>query len=120
MCDDFNLDYLEPLDERRPLNALARKMMLNIYNGGFERKADACAALIKKYRCAAAVEFCHWGCRQSSGGAALLKEKLRAAGTPMLILDGDALDRRNNHEGQVKTRFEAFLELLEQNGGEAP
>ena len=36
------------------------------------------------------------------------------SGIPMLILDGDALDRRNNHDGQVKTRFEAFLELIGQ------
>lgn len=30
----------------------------------------------------------------------------------MLILDGDAMDRRNSHDGQIKTRLEAFLELL--------
>jgi benzoyl-CoA reductase/2-hydroxyglutaryl-CoA dehydratase subunit BcrC/BadD/HgdB len=44
----------------------------------------------------------------------LMKEKMSEAGIPMLILDGDALDRRNNHDGQVKTRFEAFLELIGQ------
>ena len=117
VCDDFNLDYMEPLDERRPLHALARKMILNVYNGAFRRKEDACAANIRKYRCDAAVEFCHWGCRQSAGGAVLLKERLRREGTPMLILDGDALDRRNNHDGQVGTRFEAFLEMLDKGGG---
>lgn len=31
----------------------------------------------------------------------------------MLILDGDAMDRRNSHDGQIKTRLEAFLELLD-------
>ena len=31
---------------------------------------------------------------------------------PMLSLDGDALDRRNSHDGQIKTRLEAFLEVL--------
>ena len=30
----------------------------------------------------------------------------------MLILDGDAMDRRNSHDGQIKTRLEAFLELV--------
>lgn len=119
VCDDFNLDYMEMLDESHPLHALARKMILNVYNGDFQRKADACADNIQKYRCDAAVEFCHWGCKQSAGGAVLLKEKLRKAGTPMLVLDGDALDRRNNHDGQVKTRFEAFLEMLEKGGDAA-
>ena len=30
----------------------------------------------------------------------------------MLILDGDGIDRRNSHDGQIKTRLEAFLEIL--------
>ena len=119
VCDDFNLDYMEQMDEAKPLQALARKMILNIYNGGFERKAEACAAHVKEYRCDAAVEFCHWGCKQSAGGAMLLKKKMREIGTPMLVLDGDALDRRNNHDGQIRTRFEAFLEVLDQEGGAA-
>ena len=89
-------------------------MILNIYNGDFSRKADFCVQLAKRYNCDAAIEFCHWGCKQSSGGVMLMKEKMSEAGIPMLILDGDALDRRNNHDGQVKTRFEAFLELIGQ------
>lgn len=31
----------------------------------------------------------------------------------MLILDGDGIDRRNSHDGQIRTRLEAFLEMLE-------
>ena len=119
VCDDFNLDYTEQMDETHPLEALARKMICNIYNGGFERKAEACAAFAKEYRCDAVVEFCHWGCKQSAGGAMLLKKKMREIGLPMLVLDGDALDRRNNHDGQIRTRFEAFLEVLDRGKGAA-
>ena len=32
----------------------------------------------------------------------------------MLILDGDGIDRRNSHDGQIKTRLEAFLEMLDE------
>ena len=35
---------------------------------------------------------------------------------PMLILDGDGIDKRNSHDGQIKTRLEAFLELIESEG----
>lgn len=35
----------------------------------------------------------------------------------MLILDGDGIDRRNSHDGQIKTRLEAFLEMLENENG---
>ena len=31
----------------------------------------------------------------------------------MLILDGDGIDKRNSHDGQIKTRLEAFLEMLD-------
>mgnify|MGYP000843893578 FL=1 len=117
VCDDFNLDYTEMLDTEYPLHALAKKMICNIYNGDFSRKADACAAYAQKYNCDGVVEFCHWGCKQSCGGALLIKDKMRKIGKPMLILDGDALDRRNNHDGQIRTRFEAFLEVLENGQG---
>lgn len=119
-CDDFNMDYLDELDAEHPLNALAKKMIGNIYNGPFSRKADACCDYMRRYNCDAAIELCHWGCKQSAGGAVLLKERLREMGKPMLILDGDALDRRNCPDGQIKTRFEAFLELLDKGEGAAP
>ena len=38
---------------------------------------------------------------------------MREENVPMLILDGDALDRRNSHDGQIKTRLQAFLELID-------
>ena len=112
VCDDFNMDYMETLDTSKPLNALARKMIGNIYNGDFTRKTAAVCDYVERYGCDGAVEFCHWGCRQSSGGVLMMKEKLRSAGKPMLVLDGDAIDRRNLPDGQIRTRFEAFLELL--------
>ena len=34
----------------------------------------------------------------------------------MLILDGDGIDKRNSHDGQIKTRLEAFLEMLDSGG----
>ena len=45
--------------------------------------------------------------------ALLQKEAMKEEGIPMLILDGDGIDKRNNHDGQIKTRLEAFLEMLE-------
>lgn len=58
------------------------------------------------------IHFCHWGCKQASGGSILLKEKMQKMNIPMLILDGDGIDKRNSHDGQIKTRLEAFLELI--------
>lgn len=111
-CDDFDLDYIEPLDAEHPLEALARKMICNIYNGDYSRKTDAVADYIREFRPDGVIQFCSWGCKQSAGGVGLMKEKMHDLGVPMLILDGDAIDRRNCPDGQIKTRLEAFLELL--------
>ncbi len=117
---DFNYDYTDPLDTSDPLRALAKKLLLNHYNGDYHRKAEWLAQLIKNSGADGAVHFNHWGCKQVAGGVQLLKAALRDEGVPLLILDGDALDRRNSHDGQVKTRLEAFLELLEQGGNKTP
>ncbi len=119
-ADDFNLDFTGQLDENHPLEALAEKLIDNVYNGPLSRKVDIVAREIEHYDCEGAIEFCHWGCRQSAGGAQLLRSKLRDRGIPMLVLDGDAVDRRNNQDGQIRTRLEAFFELLDgRKGGTA-
>ena len=32
----------------------------------------------------------------------------------MINLDGDGIDKRNSHDGQIKTRLEAFLEMIKE------
>lgn len=111
---DMNLDYTEMLDTEHPLEALARKMLDNIYNGPYSRKVEKVAQLVKEMESDAVIHFCHWGCKQSVGGVMLLREKMQEMGIPMLVLDGDGMDRRNSHDGQIRTRLEAFLEMLDQ------
>ena len=109
---DMNMDYMKKLDEKRPIEALARKMILNMYNGPYERKVKLISSMVERFESDALISFCQWGCKQSSGGVELLKSEMKKQGVPMLILDGDALDRRNSHDGQIKTRLEAFFEIL--------
>ncbi len=114
LTTELNLDYMETLDSSRPIEALAEKMLCNLYNGSFQRKADLAAHFAADLHADGVINFCHWGCKQSSGGVMLLKEKMQEIGMPFLSLDGDGMDRRNSHDGQIKTRLEAFLELLKQ------
>ena len=109
---DLNLDYMEELDVTHPLEALATKMLRNLYNGPYAKKADFVASLAKDMNADGVIHFCHWGCKQSSGGIFQLKQAMKNENIPLLILDGDGMDRRNSHDGQIKTRLEAFLELL--------
>ena len=95
------------------LLALAKKIIRNMYNGSYFHKAQMVGQLADTLKPDAVIQFCHWGCKQSSGGSVLLKEEMQKKGIPMLILDGDGIDKRNSHDGQIKTRLEAFLEMLD-------
>lgn len=113
IASDTAIDFMEELDVSRPFHALAKKIIHNLYNGSYSHKAQMVASLAKELQPDAVIQFCHWGCKQSSGGSLLLKEQLQELEIPMLILDGDGIDKRNSHDGQIKTRLEAFLEMLE-------
>ena len=109
---DFDFDYRERLDTSRPLESLARKMILNVYNGPFERRARMAGEAAGLLSPDGVIYFCHWGCKQSAGGVMEMKRVFNKMGLPMLILDGDGMDRRNSHDGQIRTRLEAFFETL--------
>ena len=67
---------MEEMDEAHPLQALSRKMIRNLYNGPFERKAQGCLDYVRRFQCDGAVQFCHWGCKQSAGSALLMKKRM--------------------------------------------
>ena len=113
IASDIILDSVEEMDTERPFHALARKIIHNAYNGSYSHRAELVCGLADTLHPDAVIQFCHWGCKQSSGGSILLKEKMQELDIPMLILDGDGIDKRNSHDGQIKTRLEAFLEMLD-------
>lgn len=113
IASDISIDSLEELDTSRPFHAIAAKIIHNLYNGSYSHKAEIVSNLADQLCPDAVIQFCHWGCKQSSGGSMILKERFREKGIPMLILDGDGIDKRNSHDGQIKTRLEAFLEMLD-------
>ena len=69
--------------------------------------------LAKDYKIDGAINPCHWGCRQGTGARGLISEGLKAVGVPVLNLETDCVDSRNFSEGQLRTRLEAFVEMLE-------
>ncbi|MDR0875808.1 MAG: 2-hydroxyacyl-CoA dehydratase family protein [Clostridiales Family XIII bacterium] len=114
VASDFDFDYGlgERLDESHPIEALARKMVENIYNGPYERKTAAALQAAESLGVDGVIHFCHWGCKQSAGGAAEMKRAFDDSGHPFLILDGDGVDQRNDADGQIRTRTEAFFEMV--------
>jgi benzoyl-CoA reductase/2-hydroxyglutaryl-CoA dehydratase subunit BcrC/BadD/HgdB len=106
--------WWEPLDEERPLRSLARKMLSQPMHGPIERRVELALRHIKRFQCTGAVHFSHWGCRQSTGALRVLRTQLRRAGIPLLVIDGDCVDPTNLQIGPLRTRLDAFIEMLAQ------
>jgi len=112
VCEEYTHPSWDIMDPGDPFNSLAVKLSGHFLVGPVERRASHLASLAEEYRVDGAIHFNHWGCRQSCGGALLVKEALQAKGVPTLFLDGDCVDEREYQEGQISTRLEAFLESL--------
>ena len=101
-----------PLDPDKPFESMARRLLANVNGGRSTRRIDNAIAWAKKLNADGVIVFCHWGCKQTSGGAGFAKSALERAGYPTLILDGDGCDTGNVNDGQMVTRMQAFLEQL--------
>ncbi len=112
VVEEFNRCYWDELDPSRPYESLARKLMGHFGVGPAERRVEKMVELARAFGVDGAIHFSHWGCRQSTGGAVLVKDALRREGIPTLLLECECIDGREYQEGQVSTRLEAFLESL--------
>jgi benzoyl-CoA reductase/2-hydroxyglutaryl-CoA dehydratase subunit BcrC/BadD/HgdB len=110
---DLNYDGMEALDEARPYESMARRLLTNMLNGPVENRAARLTEEARFLRADGVIYFCHWGCKLTLGGARLIQEGLEREGFPVLVLDGDGCDRKNINEGQMSTRLQAFTEMLE-------
>ncbi|MFQ6057583.1 MAG: 2-hydroxyacyl-CoA dehydratase subunit D [Anaerolineae bacterium] len=109
--EELSTIWWEELDERRPLRALAEKMLANFNIGPVENRIERMLQSVEKYRAEGVVHFNHWGCR-FTGGLRLIRDRLRREGIPFLAFDGDCIDETNMQWGQVRTRIEGFIEML--------
>lgn len=110
--EEANYLYWPPLDTSQPWNGLANKILSNIWAGPIERRIKAIEEMILTYSIDGVIHFSHWGCRQSSGGAAIIGDWLKQKGIPYLVLFGDCADPANYSPGQTRTRLEAFIEMM--------
>ncbi|MCI2056778.1 MAG: 2-hydroxyacyl-CoA dehydratase family protein [Oscillibacter sp.] len=113
---DMNFESLVDIDPDKPYESMARRLVGSTFNGGGETRIAAALDMAKAVRADGIVCFCHWGCKQTMGLSARFKQELEADGFPTLILSGDGCDRANSSDGQVATRLNAFLEMLEGRG----
>ncbi len=110
---DMCFEGLIQTDENDPYVAMAQRLVHSAFNGPVTRRIDRGIEAARQLNADGVVWFCHWGCKHTLGGAQLAKKRFEEAGIPCLILDGDGCDRSHGGEGQLMTRMEAFVEMLE-------
>ena len=88
-------------------------MLSHPLTGKIDNRLKALEQMASDYDIDGAVLFSHWGCRQSNGGARIIKDFFAKKGIPLLVLDGDCVDRSNSSAGQIKTRLQGYMEILD-------
>jgi benzoyl-CoA reductase/2-hydroxyglutaryl-CoA dehydratase subunit BcrC/BadD/HgdB len=106
--------YWPPLDPDRPFLSLGRKVLSHFAYKPLAERIRMIRNLAAQYRVDGIVHFSHQGCRQSCGGSLMIKDALQEEGWPVLVLEGDCIDGRDDTGGSMLTRLQAFLEVLEE------
>ena len=105
--------YWPVLDPEKPFESLAIKMLSHPLNGSVQNRVNAILKMAKDFNVDGVIMFAHWGCRHSNGGARIIKDSLKEQDIPMLLLDGDCLNKNNSSEGQMLTRLQGFMEIVD-------
>ncbi|MFH1538644.1 MAG: 2-hydroxyacyl-CoA dehydratase family protein [bacterium] len=112
VIDELNYFHWEEMDDGDPLRALAIRQITHPFAGPAGRRLAMLAKLAKEFKVHGAINPSHWGCRQSGGARNLFRDALAEVGVPIIHLDVDCVDERNYSDGQLRTRLEAFMEML--------
>lgn len=102
------------VEEDDPYTFMAKRLIYSSYNGQIQRRIQRNLEMAKELDVDGIICFCHWGCKQGSGCANLISKKMMEENYPILILNGDGVDRANASDGQISTRLEAFMEMLKE------
>ncbi|MBW2264491.1 MAG: 2-hydroxyacyl-CoA dehydratase, partial [Deltaproteobacteria bacterium] len=113
VVDELNTINWDPIDPDDPWTDIAVRTIAIPLNGPIESRIRHLGKLARDYKIHGAVNPCHWGCRQGTGARGLIQEGVGAFGIPVLNLEVDCVDPRSFSDGQVRTRLEAFLEMIE-------
>ncbi len=113
VIDELNDVFWDPIDLDDPYRGLAKRMISLPFNGMADRRLKHVKKLVHAYQIDGAINPCHWGCRQGTGARGLVEAALKELDVPVINLEVDCVDQRNFSEGQLKTRLEAFMEMLD-------
>ena len=112
VIDELNQINWDPVDPGAPFESIAAKTLASPLCGPLARRIDDLKRLARDYHVDGVIHPCHWGCRQGTGARGMIEESLGKEGIPVLNLEVDCIDPRNFSEGQLRTRLQAFMEMI--------
>ena len=111
--ESVNLITWQDMDPQKPFESLAEKLLANPAIGPCERMTGWVARMVRDYSIDGIIWMAPWGCRHFNSLSQLVKDGLRKEmDVPFFILDLECIDKRNYSKEQVRTRLDAFLEIL--------
>jgi benzoyl-CoA reductase/2-hydroxyglutaryl-CoA dehydratase subunit BcrC/BadD/HgdB len=113
VVDELNDVTWDPVDPQDPYPGLAARLLSFPLNGPIERRIEHLQRQAKGYQVDGVLAPCHWGCRQGTGARGLMADGMKQIGVPFLALEVDCVDPRQFSEGQLRTRLQAFFEMLQ-------
>jgi len=115
--EEVNFVHWEDMDPKEPFKSIAKKLLSNPPMDFSRKWLTYTVGLVDDYDIDGIVEFAHWGCRYLTANTQIVKDELQNKNIPILVIDGDCIDRRDYSDGQVKTRIDAFIEILNRKKG---
>lgn len=115
--EEVNFIYWEDMDPKEPFKSIAKKLLSNPPMDFSRKWLNVTVDFVNDYDVDGIVEFAQWGCRYLSANTQIVKDELQNKNIPILVIDGDCIDRRDYSDGQVKTRIDAFVEILNRKKG---
>ena len=106
-CYDF--------DVRDPIRSLAENYVSVFSNVDLEERAERALTLYRKYALNGTIMFLNRSCKAVTFAIPEIRKMItEKTGIPALVFETDMGDPRFYSEAQIKTRIEAYLEMLEQ------
>jgi len=113
--EEVNFVHWPEMDPEEPFKSLATRLLSNPPLDFSNKWLPYMVSAIKDYSIDGMIEFAHWGCRFLSANTQIVKDSFQKI--PVLVIDGDCIDRRDYSDAQIKTRIDAFIEILNTKKG---
>jgi len=113
VCDTYTHAWSMGLQADDPIEGLARAYMAVYINMSLQTRTQMMVDMAKRFEVDGAVLHANRSCKPYSLGQHDFRRAIMAkAGVPAMILEADMCDTRAYADGAIKTRVEAFLEML--------